>query len=313
MESATESTASTSVPAASAQRHPRVGVGLFLVDDRGYILIGKRKGSHGAGTLALAGGHLDWLESWENCAARELYEETGIRLSDYQDHHSTADDDFGSQGASPRLKFVTAVNYRKSKVSLSDDSTPSSSQGDHDREAHYVTVFMGARIRRPAGQAEIEARIMEPTKCSGWVWVPLAYLYSQLEAQDSLQKMEESAQKSGRASLTAGGVSLERLLEAQRLGERIHQSGSNIVDGDVDVAKGGQEQERQRQPFSRHSEPPSWREGGARTDRYQSRNDDEDEAAWALADDLAQGARLFEPLAQVLREREEVLRAALML
>lgn len=308
MQSTANASASTSVPASSAQRHPRVGVGLFLVDDRGYILIGKRKGSHGAGTLALAGGHLDWLESWEDCAVRELYEETGIRLSDYQGHHSTAD-----EGASPSLNFVTAVNYRKGGVSLSSTSTPSSSQEDHDREAHYVTVFMGARIRRPIGQAEIEARIMEPTKCSGWVWVPLAYLYSQLEAQDSLQKMEESAQKSGRASLTAGGVSLERLLEAQRLGERIHQSGSNIVDGDVDVAKGGQEQERQRQPFSRHSEPPSWREGGARTDRYQSRNDDEDEAAWALADDLAQGARLFEPLAQVLREREEVLRTALML
>ena len=30
---------------------PRVGVAVFIVDKRGYVLLGKRFGSHGSGTL----------------------------------------------------------------------------------------------------------------------------------------------------------------------------------------------------------------------------------------------------------------------
>jgi len=44
------------------------------------ILMGKRKGSHGAGTWSFPGGHLEWNETAGSCAARELLEETGIRI-----------------------------------------------------------------------------------------------------------------------------------------------------------------------------------------------------------------------------------------
>ena len=46
----------------------------------GKVLIGKRKGSHGAGLYGLAGGHLEYMESIEECARREVKEETGIEI-----------------------------------------------------------------------------------------------------------------------------------------------------------------------------------------------------------------------------------------
>lgn len=55
----------------------RIGVGVIVIRD-GLVLLGLRQGSHGADMWAPPGGHLDDDESVEQCAARELLEETGI-------------------------------------------------------------------------------------------------------------------------------------------------------------------------------------------------------------------------------------------
>lgn len=89
-----------------APHQTRVGVGV-IVCRAGRVLLGLRRGSHGAGSWALPGGHLDFGEAVETCARRELLEETGL----------------------------VAVTIRQAPFTV--DSFP------HE-EKHYVTLFVQA-------------------------------------------------------------------------------------------------------------------------------------------------------------------------
>lgn len=105
---------------------PDIGVGVFIFNSKGQFIVGVRKGSHGAGTaapsphpdsnqangagtLALPGGHLEFGETFEACAEREVLEETGLNVRD--------------------LRFLTATNSVMKDVGK-----------------HYVTIFMGAVV-----------------------------------------------------------------------------------------------------------------------------------------------------------------------
>ncbi|MFA6066162.1 MAG: NUDIX hydrolase [Candidatus Babeliaceae bacterium] len=59
------------------QKFPRVGVGVLVIQDN-KLLLAKRKNAHGVGTWSPPGGHLEFGETVEHCAARELFEETGL-------------------------------------------------------------------------------------------------------------------------------------------------------------------------------------------------------------------------------------------
>lgn len=63
-----------------------------------------------SGTWALPGGHLNFGESFETCAMREVLEETGLQVKD------------------DSVRFLTATN----------DVMPS-------EHKHYVTIFMACR------------------------------------------------------------------------------------------------------------------------------------------------------------------------
>jgi 8-oxo-dGTP diphosphatase len=86
------------------KKRPAVGVAAIVIKN-GKVLLGKRKGAHGSGTWAFPGGHLEFNESIEDCATREVLEETGLLVKN------------------PR--FATITN----DVFLSDNK-------------HYVTVFV---------------------------------------------------------------------------------------------------------------------------------------------------------------------------
>lgn len=62
--------------------NPRVGLGVLIFNDSNEILLGKRLASHGEATWGPPGGHIEFSESFEDCAIREVIEETGLVIKD---------------------------------------------------------------------------------------------------------------------------------------------------------------------------------------------------------------------------------------
>lgn len=90
----------------STNLFPRIGVAVLVLRD-GQLLLGKRRGSHGAGTWALPGGHLEHGETIEACATRELQEETGLDAVSIQ-HGPYSNDIFAAEGKHYVTLFVLA-------------------------------------------------------------------------------------------------------------------------------------------------------------------------------------------------------------
>ncbi|XP_076907977.1 nudix hydrolase 1-like [Bidens hawaiensis] len=63
---------------------PEVGVAVFILKDN-KVLFGRRRSlSIAAHAYALPGGHLEFGESFEECAAREVKEETGLDIKNIE-------------------------------------------------------------------------------------------------------------------------------------------------------------------------------------------------------------------------------------
>ncbi len=58
---------------------PNFAVRAMVIKD-GQVLLGKNKGTYGNGMYAFPGGHLHYLESFQDCIKRELQEECGIEV-----------------------------------------------------------------------------------------------------------------------------------------------------------------------------------------------------------------------------------------
>ena len=63
----------------SSSNRPLVGIGVLILKD-GKVLMSQRKSSHGTGEFNFPGGHLEFGESFEQCAKREAMEEAGLEI-----------------------------------------------------------------------------------------------------------------------------------------------------------------------------------------------------------------------------------------
>ena len=85
------------------KKRPLVGVGAIVVR-QGKVLLGRRVNAHGEGTWAPPGGHLEFGESPEACARREVREETGLEIANVRLATAT-NDVFEEEG----LHYVTLM------------------------------------------------------------------------------------------------------------------------------------------------------------------------------------------------------------
>ncbi|KAL9626185.1 MAG: hypothetical protein Q9204_007511 [Flavoplaca sp. TL-2023a] len=134
----------------------RVGVGVFILEtslqqstENRRFLLGKRINAHGAGTWATPGGHLEFGETPETCAAREVLEETGLRITNIQ--------------------FLTATN----------DFMPADNK-------HYITLFVVCSRENPREEPRIlEPHKCEAWEWASWESL-LEWVKQEAEAQNGV-------------------------------------------------------------------------------------------------------------------------------
>jgi len=97
---------------------PQVGVAAIVTRGDGMVLMGKRKGSHGAGTWSFPGGRMEYGESPDEAARRELLEETGLLPSGFGKETSFTNDVFRNEGFHYITIFVTLVVLPQQRPSV---------------------------------------------------------------------------------------------------------------------------------------------------------------------------------------------------
>lgn len=140
-------------------KRPKVGLAV-LIKRNGKYLLGKRKNTHGEGTWASVGGHLEFFESLEDCAKREAKEEIGRELYN--------------------IKYLTATN-------------------DFFKEdnKHYITIFMTAEIKDNEEPKLMEPEKCEEWRWFSLEEFPdnLIVTHKNLFEQGFLKKIELKAKK----------------------------------------------------------------------------------------------------------------------
>lgn len=117
-------------PVKEPQKGVLLGVGVLVTRPGGEVLVGKRKGSHAAGTWSFPGGSVEFGERIEEAVRRELLEETGLVADKVEVLPCFTEDLFMDVGK------------------------------------HFLTTYCRVTLKDPA-QVPVNT---EPHKCEGWEW-----------------------------------------------------------------------------------------------------------------------------------------------
>lgn len=88
----------------------------------GRFLVGRRSGAHGAGTWAPPGGHVEWMETVQDAAIREVAEETGLMIA-YPEVVTVTNDMFTDEGKHYITVWLRADCGEVNAVALEDKFT----------------------------------------------------------------------------------------------------------------------------------------------------------------------------------------------
>lgn len=99
---------------------PGVGTGVFVFKNN-TILMQKRTGSFGADSWSLPGGHLEYGEAIEACAAREVLEETSVKINNIT-FLAITNDFFESEGKHYITIFLKS-DYESGEAKPTDDKS----------------------------------------------------------------------------------------------------------------------------------------------------------------------------------------------
>lgn len=92
-----------------------------IVVREGRVLVGRRLGdSHGHGSWQFPGGHLEFGESIQQCAAREVAEETGLAVTAIELGPYT-NDVFAANGKHYVTLFAVAQSHAGDPIALEPD------------------------------------------------------------------------------------------------------------------------------------------------------------------------------------------------
>lgn len=92
----------------SQEKRVGVGVAVFVVRENGTFIMGKRQNAHGHNSWTVPGGWLEFGESWEDAAIREVAEETGLKIGKPIVHLATTNDYFEDEGVHSNTIWLRA-------------------------------------------------------------------------------------------------------------------------------------------------------------------------------------------------------------